>query len=306
MGSILAYFIPSVGYSMEVNKALAWGIEITGKDVASRVGRKYFNGVMNHSQSLANTVPLYQALLLCDMLLIEKKISRMHLLIIIISPLLLYMSRSRTALMIYIVSIIMIYTFCVPLLKIPSNIKIKIKTKMYVILIFILIIATFAQIHTRTLSKWIRKEDNIENDYRSVSEALTSSRMGLVEYNLNDFKLSPIWGKGFQVMNWHDAAYKSKRISLLSAPIEKGVLPLMILGETGIVGTIVFIAFLYSFYSTCIRLKYRVLLCLFTTLLASNMSEASFFSPGGGNMQWIIAVIGGFCLDLIGKKQEEL
>ncbi len=303
LGSIFAYFIPSVGYSMEVNKALAWGIEISGKDVASRIGRKYFNGVMNHSQSLANTVPLYQALLLCDMLLVEKKCSRLHLLIIIVSPLLMYMSRSRTALLIYIVSIIMIYLLCYPLLRIPNNINKKIKRIMYVILVFILIIAAYIQIHNKTLSKWIRKEDNLETDYRSMSEALTASRMRLVEYNLNDFKLNPILGKGFQVMNWHEAAYKSKRISLLSAPIEKGVLPLMVLGETGIVGTIVFIAFLYSFYSTCIRLHYRVLLCLFTTLLASNMSEASFFSPGGGSMQWIIAVIGGFCLDLMIKQK---
>ena len=177
---------------------------------------------------------------------------------------------------------------------------------MYILLFSILFVAIFVQIHNKTLSKWIRKDDNITEDYRTVGEALTSSRMGLVEYNLNDFKLNPILGKGFQVMIWHDAAYRAKQISLLSAPIEKGILPLMILGETGIIGAIIFGTFLFSFYTNCIRQKYRILLCLFTTLIASNMSEASFFSPGGSTIQWIIAVIGGFCLDLIFIHQENL
>ena len=79
----------------------------------------------------------------------------------------------------------------------------------------------------------------------------------------------------------------------------------MILGETGIVGAIVFTVFLFSFYMTCIRKQYRVLLCLFTTLMASNMSEATFFSPGGSTMQWTIALIGSFCLDLIVKREKE-
>ena len=100
-------------------------------------------------------------------------------------------------------------------------------------------------------------------------------------------------------MDWHEAAYREKRISLLSAPIEKGIIPLMVLGETGIIGFLIFVVFLFSFYKTCIRKRYRVLLCSFTTLMALNMSESTFFSPGGSTMQWTIAVIGGFTLDLI-------
>ena len=305
VGSILAYFIPSVGYSMEVRKAAIWGIEITGNDVANRVGFKYFNGVMNHSQMLANTIPLCLAWILCDMLSIERKMSRLHMVVIIASPILMYMSRSRTALIIFFISIIMISCYYSTLVNIPNDIKQRIKKMLYIILASAVIIIIFAQIRNKTLSKWIRKEDNLETDYRSIGEAFTSSRLALVEYNLNDFMLNPILGKGFQVMRWHEDAYKAKQISILSAPIEKGLLPLMILGETGIIGAIIFGAFLYSFYTTCIRLKYRILLCLFTSLIASNMSEASFFSPGGSTMQWFIAVIGGFCLDLIIKHQEK-
>jgi hypothetical protein len=41
---------------------------------------------------------------------------------------------------------------------------------------------------------------------------------------------------------------------------------------------------------------------LFTVMLACNMAEASFFSPGGaGGILWIVCVAGGFVLDTLVK-----
>ncbi len=38
---------------------------------------------------------------------------------------------------------------------------------------------------------------------------------------------------------------------------------------------------------------------LFTVLLATNMGEATFFSPGGsGGVLWTISIIGGYCIDM--------
>lgn len=301
IGSVFAYFVPSVGYSMEVSRAANWGIYTTGEEVAAREGKKLFNGVLNHSQALANNVPLWFAWVLCDMLLVERRLSKLHMAIIIFAPVLMYMSRSRTALVVFVVSMIMISFYCVPVSQMPTVVKRRIKGIICSIGIIIVLVAVVAQIRDDTLSKWIRKYDDPSSDDKSLGEALTSSRMGLVEYNMRDFKLNPMLGKGFQVMDWHAEAYRAGRISLLSAPIEKGVLPLMVLGETGIVGAVVFVIFLISFYSTCAKKKYRVLLCLFTALMASNMSEASFFSPGGAASQWTVAIIGGFGLDLIMK-----
>ncbi len=299
VGSVIAYYIPSIGYSMLVSKAAGWGKIITGSEVSAQEGYKLFNGVMNHSQSLGIILPLCFGWILCDMLLVERRLSRLHLIVIFATPVLMFMSRSRASLLGFSVSLLMIYCCCIPLISFSTKIKRKIKRILYVFLACIVTCIIFAQIHNKTLSKWIRKVDNLETDYRNVGESLTSSRMGLVEYNRNDFKLNPIFGKGFQVMNWHEAAYREKRISLLSAPIEKGIIPLMVLGETGIIGFLIFVVFLFSFYKTCIRKRYRVLLCSFTTLMALNMSESTFFSPGGSAMQWTIAVIGGFTLDLL-------
>lgn len=303
VGSAVAYFIPSVGYSMEVQKAEMWGIYTTGAEVAAREGKSLFNGVMNHSQTLATNVPLWAAWVLCDMLFIEKRLTRMHGLIICVAPLLMYMSRSRTALVVLCASLFLICFYALPKSNIPNRIRARVSSIFYVLVGLLMVVLAYSQIRDQTLSKWLRKEDEVSADSRNLLDAVTASRMGLVEYNMRDFKLNPMLGKGFQVMDWHGLAYQEGRISLLSAPIEKGVLPLMVLGETGIVGEIVFLLFLASFYGTCMRRGYIMLLCLFTSLMAANMSEASFFSPGGGTAQWTSTIIGGFCLDMIAKRR---
>ena len=304
VGSAVAYFIPSVGYSMEVQKAAIYGIYTTGAEIAAREGQLLFSGVMNHSQTLATNVPLWFAWTMCDMLRNEDgKVPRIHAAILVVAPFLMYLSRSRTAFVVLAVSLVMIWLYLLPKIQIAARAKARIKMAFYFIVFAIIVGILVSQIRNQTLSKWLRKSDDVAGDTRGLMEAVIETRMGLVEYNLNDFKLNPIFGKGFQVMSWHGDAYKTGRISLLSAPIEKGVLPLMVIGETGVVGGIVFFCFLIAFYGACSRKHYMCLMVLFTALLAANMSEASFFSPGGGAAEWTPTVIGGFCLDMITKRR---
>lgn len=303
VGSAIVYFIPSVGYSMEVQKAAIWGVYTSGAEVASREGKSLFNGVMNHSQTLATNVPMWFSWTLCDMLTNERKPTKMHAVIMVIAPFLMYMSRSRTAFVVFVVSMFMIWLTVLPKIQLSSVLRDRVKMTFYCLIITIVAGLSYFQVRDQTISKWLRKSDDVMGDSRGLIESVTESRMGLVEYNLRDFKLNPLLGKGFQVMDWHSAAYQSGQISLLSAPIEKGVMPLMVLGETGIIGGIVFVVFLIVFYSMCLKYNYRCLMCLFTVLLAANMSEAGFFSPGGGTAQWTSTVIGGFCLDMIVKRR---
>ena len=153
------------------------------------------------------------------------------------------------------------------------------------------------------MSKWLRKtatEEDTYRDTRGLLEAVTASRQGLVELNMRDYHLRPMTGMGFQVMEWHRTGYELGEISLWSAPIEKGVLPLMILGETGIVGAVIFVIFLISFTYSMMRRRFVATVTLFWTMMATNMSEATFFSPSGaGGIIWCIAAIGGMCIDVI-------
>ena len=113
-------------------------------------------------------------------------------------------------------------------------------------------IGIIGQIRNQTLSKWLRKTDDVGGDTRSLKEAFTGSRRALIEYNLNDFKLNPLFGKGFQVMRGMEQAYRAKLITWYSASVEKGVTPYVILGETGLVGTGVFLIFFSLSILVCV------------------------------------------------------
>ena len=154
------------------------------------------------------------------------------------------------------------------------------------------------EIRDNMLTRWIRKTNDVNYDKRSLVNAVTESRQGLMEYSLWEFKRSPIIGSGFQVAEYTRDTLKSQKGLIITAPIEKGILPVMVLGETGILGEITFLFFIFSFYVICTRRSYFVTITTFTVLLFTNAGEATFFSPGGGGgIMWMICVVGGFTVD---------
>ena len=74
---------------------------------------------------------------------------------------------------------------------------------------------------------------------------------------------------------------------------------MMVLGESGLVGSTVFILFLMTFFSTCKTRRYTATSTLLVVFLTTNLAEATFFSPaGGGGVFWSLLVIGGFTIDM--------
>ena len=74
---------------------------------------------------------------------------------------------------------------------------------------------------------------------------------------------------------------------------------MMVLGETGVVGGIVFALFVLMFYAGCKRKGYLCTSLLMTVFFVLNMAEASYFSPGGlGGVLWVVLVGGGFVIDM--------
>ena len=164
------------------------------------------------------------------------------------------------------------------------------------------------QFKSGLMSQWIRKTSDVEGDKRTLGEALTSSREGLMQYSLYEFRRNPLFGSGFQVAEFTRDLVRENKGLIISAPIEKGVAPMMVLGETGILGEACFLLFLFSLYAACIRRKYVVTVSLFTVFLVTNMGEATIFSPGGiGGILWMFSAVGGFAIDtyLLYQKQLE-
>lgn len=305
-GSIASRFVPSVGYSMTISRMASYGIEMTGEEVASKEGLRLFNGLTCHSQELAPTVALMASWVLCDMLLVERRFNFLHVSVLSAAPILLYISRSRGGLLEIVAVVLTAIFVCVPRARLAVAVKSRLMQLMILSAIFLLVIAVIGQIRNQTISKWLRKTEDVHGDTRSLKEAFTGSRQALVEYNLNDFKLNPLFGKGFQVMRGMEQAYRAKLITWYSASVEKGVTPYVVLGETGLVGTGVFLIFLFVFYGTCLKRRYLATLTMFTCFLVANLADSTLFSPGGGGgFGWIVSCIGGFGIDLMSLRQAQ-
>ena len=76
-----------------------YGIIMTGTELVESGGQILFNGMTSHSQMLSPVVACLGTWVLCDMLLVERRMEPLHCLILLCVPGLLYMSRSRGGLL---------------------------------------------------------------------------------------------------------------------------------------------------------------------------------------------------------------
>lgn len=307
VGSLVVKFIPTIGYSMTFSRMAKYGINLQVQDLFVGDNTQLFNGMTMHSQMLAPIVSILATWVLCDMLLIEKKVSLLHVLLLSISPVLLYLSRSRGGFLTLVVTIGLTVFVCVPRARLSSRIRHHLVNVMVIGVLVMISIGVYFQLKEDTISRWLRKTEDVAGDQRTFTEAVTSSRMALVQENMHDFYLNPLFGKGFQVMPWLKEAYGNGFITWYSAPIEKGVTPVVILGETGLLGAFVFLVFLVSFYSACLRRKYFALMNMFTCTLIANLADSTLFSPAGlGGFLWVMSCVGGFGIDIMSNRINDL
>lgn len=295
-GSIAMYMVPSYGY-MNVGSLATQGY--SEKQIAEQLaegGLNLFRGVANHSQTLAGMLVVFIAWVSCDMLFIEHKTTKLHGAILLAAFPLLYMSRSRTALLGVFTLMFMLASYAIPKAHLPVALKNNVRKSVWGFGLLAILSILALQLKDEGFSKWVRKTES-SHDERGLVEAVTASRMGLVEQNLYDFRRNKLLGSGFQVSEEVAEMYSHSEGLMISAPIEKGVLPLMVLGEGGILGAIAFVIFLLMFYGGCSRNRYVVTATLFTIYVMLNMSEATFFSANGGGTQWVVLLIGGYIVD---------
>lgn len=300
-GSIAIWPFPSIAYQQhlfnEMLEGSAYATAVAREALAS--GQMFvFAGVTYNSQCLGPLLACCFVWVLCDMLFVAQRFTKLHMATLLAILLPLYLTRSRTALFALAIGVISVSFLTMRSVKLKGRIKARIRSILSVLILLGIIGAGVLEIKDRTVTKWLRKTNDLSSDRRSFEEALTESREVLNEINWYDFHKNPILGMGFQVMEMHRERY-SGRTFVLSAPIEKGLLPLMILGETGVVGFIVFCGFLICFFSGCRRRNLNVTATMFIVLCATNIGEATFFSPGGsGGTLWMMAVVGGYIIDM--------
>jgi hypothetical protein len=301
---------PAVSYSTSLRGALAYGGVEYENEIAKEIAggssnsTSLFCGILSHSQALSPVAGLSFAFVACDMLFIEKRFRLPHLITLVLLVPIMFMTRSRLAFMILAASLVIINFFTVRKINVTRRVKQAMSNGMLAFTALVMIFAVVMEVKDHSISRWLRKTDDLGGDTRDLGEALTQSREGVMERSMWEFRRSPIFGSGFQVMLEHQYMFKKGEM-VFTAPIEKGVLPVMVLGETGVVGSIFFAFFVLSFLVTCMSRKLYVTLTMFLLLIVSNMGEATFFSPGGiGGVLYILSIVGGFALDSVLKAEK--
>jgi len=117
------------------------------------------------------------------------------------------------------------------------------------------------------------------------------SREGQIDRMMENIEDHWVAGIGFGVGSSQQAF--AQRAGLTSASTEKGVLPVAIVEETGILGTFFFVLFISVFIKSCLRSGNQSGLTLFAALLGANLGEMMFFSFGGqGAFMWLFVAAG--------------
>ena len=120
--------------------------------------------------------------------------------------------------------------------------------------------------------------------------SLFRTRMPLMEFMMANAKTSLLTGIGF------GTSYDPKFVQAAtwySAPTEKGFIPLAVLEETGLSGSLFFWSFIVLFVIYLIRERNISGFGIFVTFMSANMGEMVFFSFGGaGGMCWFVVAAG--------------
>lgn len=142
---------------------------------------------------------------------------------------------------------------------------------------------------TAAVTQFISKGSKNE----TIVEAAVASRGWKVTEMLETFRENPMTGTGFGVLASADY-WQLARDPIFGLPVmatvEKGVLPVAILEETGLPGALIAYTWLFVLAANALR-GGLVPNCALWAVLATNVAEANLLAPGGqGMFQLIVAI----------------
>jgi hypothetical protein len=123
-------------------------------------------------------------------------------------------------------------------------------------------------------------------DARSIGEAYEMSRGWKIDEMWPNIEMNPWQGIGFGIATIPELMVVKRDPVFdlaVSAPVEKGVLPVAVLEELGAIGFVLFIVWFFIVLKRCAR-RGMAALAVFLVALLSNMGEAILFSAGGMGM----------------------
>ena len=243
-----------------------------------------FQGILNHPQAFGPTMAILGALA-GSSLLAQRKPSWGSLGIFASCLVLILLSEARTAGVALILGLVIGFVVA-PLLsgrKIIDTVPGLKSRRLWGGASIVLIVAlVFSPLIYQKASNFISKSGRA-GESMTIAEAYDKSRGGLIDRLLENIEENPLTGIGFGIASnpFEMIVERDPVIGLpVGASIEKGVLPMAVAEELGLIGA--FLVFMW-FWMVVKRagLSGFTPLALTTTALLLNMGENTFFSPGG-------------------------
>lgn len=250
----------------------------------------FFQGILNHPQLFGLVVASFGAILIGQ---IFSKDGFKLLLIIKISICiaLIILSGSRTAgLALFFALIISTLIFSTNVFKkIIFKKKISINILFFPIVFFLIVFSWIFGFEIQNfISAYISKYPDY--DIKDILDVYRRSREVLYAPMLANIAEYPMTGIGFglgsEPLSMNVKYFKGIPIS---APSEKGILPLSVLEEIGIFGFLFFSIWILILTSKAIAISFSSTLILLTILLF-NLGESALFSPNGVGMLYLILI----------------
>ncbi|MGC6378311.1 O-antigen ligase family protein, partial [Bisgaard Taxon 45] len=247
-----------------------------------------FQGLLNHPQAFGPTIALLATIIVGKMLS-SKKLITSDVIWFCICLVLIILSEARTAGLALFLALLFSILFNPILLGkrfLEANPIFKNKSLYIWLLIILGISVSTYPLYIDSVKNYVFKR----TESTTITELADASRGNLVESMIHNINKNPMFGIGFGV------ASEPNKLEIatdpifgfpISATIEKGVLPVAVIEELGIlIGSLVFLWLFYSIKKSARSdiQKLAIVLCI----LCLNLGEYMFFSIGGMGMLMLI------------------
>ena len=255
-------------------------------------GDSLFMGITNHSQALGPMLGVLLTAVFADLLFSIKRWEPIFIALLVIGVFLIVKSSSRTGMGTFIAGLLMATWLFWRARVVGARWKTKVTSGIFVagIVGFTMLLAMPSG-RDRMLS-FILKVNAKDAGVTTTDvtfERVTSSRQGLIDVAMRNFRNKPLTGNGFQVGENMKYQKRSGLLSYMSAPIEKGFWPAAILEEGGVPGFILFVGFLLATLILLISRHAYIGAATFWSFIVVNMGEFNFFSMSyTGGFEWAL------------------
>ena len=253
-----------------------------------------FKGITMHSQSLGPIVSAFATILFADLIFSIRRWHPFYVVMLLLSPYLIYRTSSRTAAGALFAGLGMAMWLFMRAYGIGQRWKGRIVSLMTLLVMLSGVAVLVLPSARHKALTFVVKFHNVESNEKVTLDEVVSTRRGNVEAAMHNFKEKPLTGNGFQVSE--DMKYMRRRsmMQYLSAPVEKGVWVSAVLEEGGGIGFALFSGFLIVAFSTLVKRRAYISVSTMFVMVVSNMGEFTMFSMTyTGGLIWALVFCAG-------------